>query len=77
MRIASKWFLAVLAGLGVSLATAPAALAASSKQHPSSNLPWAIGLAVLVLLVLAMLMMFLRRGMSRRRGAGPVRDDSA
>lgn len=76
MRIASKWLLALVAVFAASLGTAPAALAASNKQHPSSNLPWAIGLAVLVLLVLAVLMMFLRRGMSRRRESGPFRDSA-
>jgi ABC-type Na+ efflux pump permease subunit len=77
MRSVLTSVLAVLVSVGLSLATAPAAFAASNKQHPSSNLPWAIGLAVIVLLALLALMMFLRRGVSRRREAGPFRDPDA
>jgi hypothetical protein len=77
MRIALKSVLASLVVVALSVVTAPAALAADSKQHPSSNLPWAIGLAVLVLLAMALLLMSLRRGMSKRRESGHFRGDSA
>jgi hypothetical protein len=73
MRIASRLLLAALVVLPFSLVTAPAALA-ETKQHPSDNRPWAIGLAVVVVLVLAFLLMSLRRGMSRRRETNHFRE---
>jgi hypothetical protein len=79
MRTATKLLITTFVALATALGAAPAAFAAGTviaekNQHPSSNLPWAIGLGVVVVLALAFLLMSLRRGMSRRREAGPFRE---
>jgi type VI protein secretion system component VasF len=79
MRTATKLLITTLVAFATALGTAPAALAASTvlakkREHPSSDLPWAIGLGVVAVLALAFLLMSLRRGMSRRRESGPFRE---
>jgi uncharacterized BrkB/YihY/UPF0761 family membrane protein len=76
MRIVPRLLLAALVVASFSLVTAPAAVA-GSKQHPSDNTPWAIGLAVVVLLAIVFLLMSLRRGMSRRRETNHFRGDAS
>jgi NhaP-type Na+/H+ or K+/H+ antiporter len=58
--------------LAIGLLVAPAADAAG-KDKPSSNLPWAIGVGVLVVLAIAVLLLKLRRGMGKRDESGHFR----
>jgi hypothetical protein len=71
MRFKRAALLTVLLVLGGMVAAAPAE--AATKNHPSSDAPWFIGLAVLVVLALGLLMLRLRRGMSRRNDNGHFR----
>lgn len=52
---------------------ADAAPVAWNEDHPSTDAPWLIGLLVLILLGGAMLMLLLRRGMSKRTKSGDFR----
>jgi ABC-type Na+ efflux pump permease subunit len=64
MGIALRVLAAASAIVAASLLAAPAAMA-ESKDHASSNMPWLIGLAVIVALGLLFLMLRLRRGVTR------------
>jgi hypothetical protein len=65
MRNLFNFVLAAIAVLGAALLTAPAASAAS-KDHPSSNAPWVIGLVVIVAIALGLLLLRLRSGVGKR-----------
>lgn len=70
-----RLFLASIGGaLVLTMVTAPLASAAT-REHPSSNTPWVIGLIVIVLIVVGLALMKLRSGASRRREPGHFRDE--
>jgi hypothetical protein len=67
MPVIRAVFATALAAVLFALVDVPAADAAP-KNHPSDNTPWLIGLAVVVVLVLALLFLRLRRGVTRDDG---------
>jgi membrane protein implicated in regulation of membrane protease activity len=68
MRNVFTYVLATVAIVGAALFAAPGASAAStaSKDHPSSDLPWVIGIVVIVAIALGLLLLRLRSGVSKR-----------
>lgn len=72
MRFVPKAALTTLWLLCMGFLVAPSASAAS-KDHPSSDAPWLIGLLVLVLLGAGMLFLLMRYRMSRRTKSGRLR----
>jgi hypothetical protein len=65
MRTMFTFALTTITVAALALVAAPSALA-SSKNHPSSNLPWVIGAGVVVVILLALLLLRMRNGMSKR-----------
>lgn len=69
MRIFATYVLGPLALGAVALVAAPSASAsavAAGKNHGSSDLPWVIGLVVIVAVVLGVGLLRLRSGMAKR-----------
>ena len=69
MRFARHLVLALLWILCMGIVVAPMAdggVVAASKDHPSSDAPWLIGILVLIVLGGALLMLVVKRGMSKR-----------
>jgi len=76
MRFVPRLVVASLGLLCIGFLIAPTAGAAPiawNEDHPSSDAPWLIGLLVLILLGGAMLMLLLRRGISKRSKSGDFR----
>jgi protein-S-isoprenylcysteine O-methyltransferase Ste14 len=76
MRFVQRLMLAALWLLCMGFVVAPMAAGSTvlaSKDHPSSDAPWFIGVLVLLVLGGAMLLLLVKRGMSKRTKSGDFR----
>ncbi len=78
MRNLFTYVAAVLAVAGLGLLTAPSASAAPAvtagpKNHGSSDLPWVIGVVVVLAILAGLLFLRLRSAATRRGESGPFR----
>lgn len=68
--LASLWILC----MGIVVAPmAEGSVVAASKDHPSSDAPWFIGILVLIALGGALLVLVVKRGMSKRSKSSSLR----